>query len=263
MPEVLECWLHGDHVGRFERQTGRAARLVYDADATRVVSLSLPIDAPAPDGAAEHYLRGLLPEDPVALRDMMRASGATSTDTFELLRQVGGDVAGAVQLTAPGSEPRSDPDHEPLIASTSRTCNRPWAATPRASTSRARPTPSPCCAAIGNADAHAKNYSIMLENEPRLSPLYDLVPLGAYPQYSQRLTMPIGSRRHTGNITLKDWNALAVDCDLEPDHVVNIVSDVNQRLSSQLEPAFGEFAARHSNLGKALRQMQRYMARNI
>ena len=55
----------------------------------------------------------------------------------------------------------------------------------------------------------------MLEDEPRLSPLYDLVPLGAYPQYSQLLTMPIGSRRHTGNITLKDWNALAVDCDLE------------------------------------------------
>ncbi len=400
MPEVLECWLHGDHVGRFERQTGRAARLVYDADATRVVSLSLPIDAPAPDGAAEHYLRGLLPEDPVALRDMMRASGATSTDTFELLRQVGGDVAGAVQLTAPGSEPRSGPDHEPLIATTADigariagikarptasafagdwplrfslagvqakfalariggSWYRPDAQTPSThivkpgaarnkhieefearamdlvrragfAVSRARvahfddqsayvverfdrelmpsgfsrrlhvedlqqalgrdpegkylTSPADAIAllrrhdselaycfveqlaintAIGNADAHAKNYSIMLENEPRLSPLYDLVPLGAYPQYSQRLTMPIGSRRHTGNITLKDWNALAVDCALEPDHVVNIVSDVNQRLSSQLEPAFGEFAARYSNLGKAVRQMQRYMARNI
>ena len=399
MPEVLECWLHGTHVGRFERQTGRAARLVYDADATRVVSLSLPIDAPAPDGAAEHYLRGLLPEDPVALRDMMRASGATSTDTFELLRQVGGDVAGAVQLTAPGSEPRSDPDHEPLIASTSDigariagikarptasafagdwplrfslagtqakfalariggSWYRPDAQTP--STHIVKPgaarnkhieafearamdlvrragfavpqarvahfddqsayvverfdrelmpsgfsrrlhvedlqqalgrdpegkyltSPADAIAllrhhdselaycfveqlaintAIGNADAHAKNYSIMLENEPRLSPLYDLVPLGAYPQYSQRLTMPIGSRRHTGNITLKDWNALAVDCDLEPDHVVSIVSDVNQRLSSQLEPTFGEFAARYSNLGRTVRQMQRYMKRN-
>lgn len=400
MPEVLECWLHGDHVGRFERQTGRAARLVYDADATRVVSLSLPINAPAPDGAAEHYLRGLLPEDPVALRDMMRASGATSTDTFELLRQVGGDVAGAVQLTAPGSEPRSDPDHEPLIASPADigariagikarptasafagdwplrfslagvqakfalariggSWYRPDAQTPSThivkpgaarnkhiealearamdlvrragfAVPRARvahfddqsayvverfdrelmpsgfsrrlhvedlqqalgrdpegkylTSPADAIAllrrhdselaycfveqlaintAIGNADAHAKNYSIMLEDEPRLSPLYDLVPLGAYPQYSQLLTMPIGSRRHTGNITLKDWNALAVDCDLEPDQVVSIVSDVNQRLSSQLEPAFGEFAARYSNLGKAVRQMQRYMARNI
>ena len=400
MPEVLECWLHGDHVGRFERQTGRAARLVYDADATRVVSLSLPIDAPAPDGAAEHYLRGLLPEDPVALRDMMRASGATSTDTFELLRQVGGDVAGAVQLTAPGSEPRSDPDHEPLIATTADigariagikarptasafagdwplrfslagvqakfalariggSWYRPDAQTPSThivkpgaarnkhieafearamdlvrragfAVPRARvahfddqsayvverfdrelmpsgfsrrlhvedlqqalgrdpegkylTSPADAIAllrrhdselaycfveqlaintAIGNADAHAKNYSIMLENEPRLSPLYDLVPLGAYPQYSQLLTMPIGSRRHTGNITLKDWNALAVDCDLEPNHVVNIVSDVNQRLSSQLEPALGEFAAQYSNLDKAVRQMQRYMARNI
>ena len=399
MPEVLECWLHGTHVGRFERQTGRAAQLVYDADATRVVSLSLPIDAPAPDGAAEHYLRGLLPEDPVALRDMMRASGATSTDTFELLRQVGGDIAGAVQLTAPGSEPRSDPDHEPLIASTADigariagikarptasafagdwplrfslagtqakfalariggSWYRPDAQTPSThivkpgdarnkhieafearamdlvrragfAVPRARvahfddqsayvverfdrelmpsgfsrrlhvedlqqalgrdpegkylTSPADAIAllrrhdselaycfveqlaintAIGNADAHAKNYSIMLENEPRLSPLYDLVPLGAYPQYSQRLTMPIGSRRHTGNITLKDWTALAVDCDLEPDHVVSIVSDVNQRLSSQLEPAFGEFAARYSNLSKAVRQMQRYMARN-
>ena len=399
MSEVLECWLHGTHVGRFERQTGRAARLVYDADATRVVSLSLPIDAPAPDGAAEHYLRGLLPEDPVALRDMMRASGATSTDTFELLRQVGGDVAGAVQLTAPGSEPRSDPDHEPLIATTADigawiagikarptasafagdwplrfslagvqakfalariggSWYRPDAQTPSThivkpgaarnkhieafearamdlvrragfAVPRARvahfddqsayvverfdrelmpsgfsrrlhvedlqqalgrdpegkylTSPADAIAllrrhdselaycfveqlaintAIGNADAHAKNYSIMLENEPRLSPLYDLVPLGAYPQYSQRLTMPIGSRRHTGNITLKDWTALAVDCDLEPDHVVSFVSDVNQRLSSQLEPTFGEFAARYSNLGKAVRQMQHYMTRN-
>ena len=76
------------------------------------------------------------------------------------------------------------------------------------------------------------------------------------------LSLPIGSRRRTGNITLKDWNALAVDCDLEPDHVVNIVSDVNQRLSSQLEPAFGEFATRYSNLGKAVRQMQLYTTRN-
>ena len=325
---------------------------------------------------------------------------ANSTDTFELLRQVGGDVAGAVQLTAPGSEPRSDPDHEPLIATTADigariagikarptasafagdwplrfslagvqakfalariggSWYRPDAQTPSThivkpgaarnkhiealearamdlvrragfAVPRARvahfddqsayvverfdrelmpsgfsrrlhvedlqqalgrdpegkylTSPADAIAllrrhdselaycfveqlaintAIGNADAHAKNYSIMLENEPRLSPLYDLVPLGAYPQYSQLLTMPIGSRRHTGNITLKDWNALAVDCDLEPDHVVNIVSDVNQRLSSQLEPAFGEFAAQYSNLGKAVRQMQRYMARNI
>ena len=45
--------------------------------------------------------------------------------------------------------------------------------------------------------------------------------------------------------------------------MVNIVSDVTQRLSSQNEPVFGEFAARQSNLGKAVRQMQRYMARNI
>ena len=173
MPEVLECWLHGDHVGRFERKTGRAARLVYDADA------------------------------------------------IALLRRHDSELAYCFV--------------EQLAINT----------------------------AIGNADAHAKNYSIMLENEPRLSPLYDLVPLGAYPQYSQLLTMPIGSRRHTGNITLKDWNALAVDCDLEPNHVVNIVSDVNQRLSSQLEPALGEFAAQYSNLDKAVRQMQRYMARNI
>ena len=334
------------------------------------------------------------------LRDMMKASGATRTNTFELLRQVGGDVAGAVQLTAPGSEPRSDPDHEPLIATTADigariagikarptasafagdwplrfslagvqakfalariggSWYRPDAQTPSThivkpgaarnkhiealearamdlvrragfAVPRARvahfedqsayvverfdrelmpsgfsrrlhvedlqqalgrdpegkylTSPADAIAllrrhdselaycfveqlaintAIGNADAHAKNYSIMLEDEPRLSPLYDLVPLGAYPQYSQLLTMPIGSRRHTGNITLKDWNALAVDCDLEPDHVVSIVSDVNQRLSSQLEPALGEFAAQYSNLDKAVRQMQRYMARNI
>ena len=45
--------------------------------------------------------------------------------------------------------------------------------------------------------------------------------------------------------------------------MVNIVSDVNQRLSSQLDPAFGEFAAQYSNLDKAVRQMQLYTTRNI
>ena len=197
MPEVLECWLHGDHVGRFERQTGRAARLVYDADATRVVSLSLPIDAPAPDGAAEHYLRGLLPEDPVALRDMMRASDAASTDTFELLRQVGGDVAGAVQLTAPGSEPGSDPDHEPLIAST--------------------------------ADIGARIAGI--------------------------------KARPTASAFAGDWPLRFSLAGVQAKFALARIGGSWYRPDAHT-PSTGEFAARYSNLGKAVRQIQRYMTRN-
>ncbi|MCL2464308.1 MAG: HipA domain-containing protein, partial [Micrococcales bacterium] len=38
--------------------------------------------------------------------------------------------------------------------------------------------------AIGNADAHAKNYSILLdETGARLAPMYDALPIGAWPMY--------------------------------------------------------------------------------
>ena len=58
------------------------------------------------------------------------------------------------------------------------------------------------CYAIGNCDAHLKNYSVVLEapkhdGEPliTLAPAYDLVSTTRYPRFSRDLAMAIGGVR--------------------------------------------------------------------
>lgn len=51
--------------------------------------------------------------------------------------------------------------------------------------------------AIGNADAHAKNYSVLLAgSQVRLAPLYDSLPTYLYPKYDARLAMSIDGAQH-------------------------------------------------------------------
>lgn len=60
---------------------------------------------------------------------------------------------------------------------------------------------------IMNADAHAKNLSILHDREGRqhLAPFYDLVPTGLYEGIERSLAMPVGTAR-----TLDDVNASSV-----------------------------------------------------
>lgn len=58
---------------------------------------------------------------------------------------------------------------------------------------------------IGNADAHGKNFSFLLDDAgPRLAPLYDLLSTLAWPDLSPRLAMRIG---RAGTITELDGEA--------------------------------------------------------
>lgn len=75
------------------------------------------------------------------------------------------------------------------------------------------------CYAIGNSDAHLKNYSVVLETpehgeEPliTLAPAYDLVSTTRYPRFSRDLAMAIGGVR-------------AID-DVDPAALANLASDL-------------------------------------
>jgi serine/threonine-protein kinase HipA len=105
-PGVLNAWLEGRYVGEFVRSGHGDVSFHYDPDAPDVpVSLSLPRDGSAARRAAERFLRGLLPDRQEARVWMQRATGAASTDTFDLLAAVGGDVAGGLVLLPSGVEP--------------------------------------------------------------------------------------------------------------------------------------------------------------
>ncbi|MGA2497313.1 MAG: type II toxin-antitoxin system HipA family toxin [Tepidisphaeraceae bacterium] len=63
---------------------------------------------------------------------------------------------------------------------------------------------------IGNADAHAKNYSVIYrDGQRRLAPLYDLVCTLAWPELSKVPAMKIGRSESMETITPAHWEKMA------------------------------------------------------
>ncbi|MFK4789035.1 HipA domain-containing protein [Microbacterium sp. ZW T5_56] len=80
---------------------------------------------------------------------------------------------------------------------------------------------------IGNADTHAKNYSLLLRPDgASLAPLYDPVPVGLYSSYEQELAMRIAGARRPRAATPDHWRKLARRSGLDQDETVDIVAKV-------------------------------------
>ena len=70
---------------------------------------------------------------------------------------------------------------------------------------------------VGNADAHAKNISLLHENGGvALAPMYDLVSTAAYPQLTDELSLSIGDEFDPARVSLAEWGDLAIDLHLQP-----------------------------------------------
>ncbi len=65
---------------------------------------------------------------------------------------------------------------------------------------------------VGNADAHAKNFSLLYnEQAPDLAPPYDIICTAAYPNLAKNLAMKIGGRSLPDTIQLNHWGSLVPD----------------------------------------------------
>ena len=70
---------------------------------------------------------------------------------------------------------------------------------------------------IGNADAHAKNYSVVYRNrKPELAPLYDAVSTIVYPDLSRDFAMSIGGEMSVDRIGRRHFELLAETCGMSP-----------------------------------------------
>ncbi len=113
-------------------------------------------------------------------------------------------------------------------------------------------------AAFGNADAHAKNYSVLLAGrQVVLAPLYDAVPVYFWPGYDTRYAMAIGKARHPAELTEKNWRAFADEAELDPDlvceeafGVIRAVADryEDRFASAGVDPTRMRMIARHARL---------------
>jgi len=92
---------------------------------------------------------------------------------------------------------------------------------------------------VGNADAHAKNCSVLLRPDGvRLAPLYDVVPVGLYPQFSQELAMPIAGARHPRAASPDHWRKLARTIGLDEDEAVTIARGTAARVAELNDTAW-------------------------
>lgn len=86
--------------------------------------------------------------------------------------------------------------------------------------------------AVGNTDAHAKNYSLLHDERggTRLAPLYDIAPLALGYNAGDRLAMSINGKRHQGDITTEDLAAEAARWGIGEARAIEIVGDTLERL---------------------------------
>ncbi|MHC6177278.1 HipA domain-containing protein [Glutamicibacter sp. X7] len=91
---------------------------------------------------------------------------------------------------------------------------------------------------IGNADAHAKNYSVRLEKEITLTPIYDSLPTRVWPHLESKLAMRIAGAKHPQEVHLDHWRKLARVESLDTDRVIAIVRDVATVIGEQGHDSF-------------------------
>ena len=87
---------------------------------------------------------------------------------------------------------------------------------------------------IGNADAHAKNYSVIYRNGgARLAPLYDAVSTAVYPELSRDFAMSVAGDRTFGTITRESFTRLARDCGISPKLLLARLDNLSERILSE------------------------------
>jgi len=95
---------------------------------------------------------------------------------------------------------------------------------------------------IGNADAHAKNISILYkEGSVLLSPSYDLMSTLVYEGLSKKMAMKIGGENRFDWLRKRHWERLALSIDVKPKFVINILTNLGKRIKVEAESLILEY----------------------
>lgn len=89
---------------------------------------------------------------------------------------------------------------------------------------------------VGNADAHAKNVSLVYASDGiRLAPLYDVVSTAVYPELDRSLALAIGDELDPDAITSIHWADLAEDFSLNARAFARARSRLAERVASEAQ----------------------------
>ncbi len=257
----LDVYLRDDLVGRLWLDERR--RFVFQYDAAWLkgkspipLSLSLPLKAePYLDDMARPFFSNLLPEAGIR-QTIARRLRISEQNDYDLLREIGGECAGAVSVLPEGSVPSLAPgyreiDEEELQRLVKELPRRPFLVGEkgmRLSLAGAQ-TKLPIYLegnrvflATGNADAHAKNLAIIYTPlGPRLAPFYDLISTLVYPGLSARLAMRIGGENRLNWIQQRHWERLSREVGIKPRWIEKMVREISQSISPLADSVAHDF----------------------
>ncbi len=100
----------------------------------------------------------------------------------------------------------------------------------------------------GNADAHAKNISLLYRNQgvASLAPLYDLVCTAVYPGIDTRLAMSVGGCFDYGQITIEYWKKLSDEIGIRYSYLRETVKEMAEILPEKVDAAITEFTSQYT-----------------
>jgi len=102
---------------------------------------------------------------------------------------------------------------------------------------------------IGNADAHAKNFSLLtVDGKTAVAPIYDAMSTVVYPKIASAMAMEIGGRYAFAEVTRASFEDFARRCDISPKAVLSRldafagelpgkVSELRERMSDEGFPS--------------------------
>ncbi|RGE16490.1 MULTISPECIES: HipA domain-containing protein [unclassified Leucobacter] len=111
---------------------------------------------------------------------------------------------------------------------------------------------------VGNADAHAKNYSLLLRPDAiSFAPIYDVVPLFLYPEVEQELAMKIGGARRSQEVTPAHWRILAQRIGFDVDELLARVREIAEYVGKKNDRVWDALDADQQV------QAREFVARNV
>ncbi len=120
---------------------------------------------------------------------------------------------------------------------------------------------------IGNADAHAKNFSLLYRESGaiELAPLYDLLSTVYYPELSPRLAMKIAKRHTLEELKAPDWEKFAEETGLAPRFVRARAKELTDAVSESIDETKAELtdAASDRNALEEISNLIRARARSL
>jgi serine/threonine-protein kinase HipA len=116
---------------------------------------------------------------------------------------------------------------------------------------------------IGNADAHAKNLSFIIEGSGKikLAPFYDLISTLIYPEISKKMAMKIGKESRFEWVYDRHWQRMADQADIKFSYLKGILLDYSNKLPGIANELADDFI-RSNGAESSIRQMCNVISKN-